>query len=1000
MNTFVIGLLLVAATASMPSARLTLRRAGRQSRASLMQQILRGASARVARTRWFIKGLVGISAACLVIGASVEAGSIPFRNGPGHPALAEKSELTKPWTKVEYSLRELVVARETGAVSRAPGAVNALGSLLREDKYGRVQVSVYLSSLTKAQLELLQVRGLEITFQGDSFGFVEGWTDVDNVEVLAALDFVTGVRPTLAPVMNTGSKLSDGDSILRAYHARSALGVSGLGVKVGLISDTVDGLSTAVASDELPSDVQVLKSVPGGTGEGTAMLEIVHDLAPGSPLAFYGPTTSGDMITGINQLKAAGATVIVDDLTFLDQPHFEEGPIAQAVNTVAAQGVVYATSAGNAAAAHYEAAYVDSNNGYGDHLFAPGVSSQQLTVVPGQSVIISLQWANKFGQSGDDYDLLVLDSSGSAVAGSLDVQNGDDLPLEIVQFYPTTPTVFVVVSRYSGVAQPIELYYYGAVNSVTYNTTAGSIPGHGNASGALTVATINVLGGDTIPYYSSQGPCNLAFPAAETRAKPDITGTDGVAVTGAAGFPTPFYGTSAAASHIAAIAALVRQANPALSAAQVRQALKSTSVDLGASGFDYVYGAGRANAYDAVASVLGSRNHSKLPTTLAGGATALEGFGATTPGGAGGRIIRVQTPTEAAVRAAITAANAGRAMIDFETTQPIPIQSALPRLTGNFVTVEGNGATLYVVAGKTANLIDVRGHDVIVRNIRLRGGLDNLRAQDATAYNVVFSHVSSTGSIDDGISIGYGAHDVTVQWCFLAGNTRSIFMKYSTTTKVSIHHSWIMKQWIRGPLVSESVLADLRNLIVEDWTEWGTRFEDSSRGNVVNSLFTLGAYAHSIGGKPGSSLRLNGRPVFTAGNVYQGDAQHTDDGSLKAPVPAPSVATQSVAQMSPLVRAQAGATPRDGVDQTCISTAAGWQVSELQPFVVPVSSAVAARAATSVAREPAESRARYSAFQRCSACDPDMRGGLSHRWHSEEWTASVSLSDIAGFGAP
>src|SRR5256885_7330372 len=53
----------------------------------------------------------------------------------------------------------------------------------------------------------------------------------------------------------------------------------------------------------------------------------------------------------------------------------------------------------------------------------------------------------------------------------------------------------------------------------------------------------------------------------------------------------------------------------------------------------------------------------------------------------------------------------------------------------------------------------------------------NIRAQFAGAYNIVFSHLSSTGSGDDGISIGYGAHDVTVQYCFLAGNTRSIFLR-------------------------------------------------------------------------------------------------------------------------------------------------------------------------------------------------------------------------------
>ena len=380
-----------------------------------------------------------------------------------------------------------------------------------------------------------------------------------------------------------------------------------------------------------------------------------------------------------------------------------------------------------------------------------------------------------------------------------------------------------------------------------------------------------------------------------------------------------------------------------------------------------------------------------------GDSDAIQGFGATTPGGADGRVVRVTTPTEAAVRAAIVAANAGRSIISFETTQPIAIQAALPRLTGSFVTIEGNGATLYVVPGKRANLLDVRGHDVIVRNIHLRNGLDNLRAQDATAFNVVFSHVSSTGSIDDGISIGYGTHDVTVQWCFLAGNTRSIFMKYSTTTNVSIHHSWIMKQWVRGPLVSGSILADLRNLIVEDWTMWGTRFESESSGNVVNSLFTLSPYARSIGGKPDSALRLTKRPVFTSGNVYQGIATQSDTGSALAPIAAPPVATQSVVDMLPRVRTRTGALPRDGIDQAYIDRRDGWKVTESTPFVVPVVVSTASAAMpTAAAAETSAHRAEYDAFQWYSAYDGDLEGEATLSQKADDtWTAAVSVQGLA-----
>jgi hypothetical protein len=310
----------------------------------------------------------------------------------------------------------------------------------------------------------------------------------------------------------------------------------------------------------------------------------------------------------------------------------------------------------------------------------------------------------------------------------------------------------------------------------------------------------------------------------------------------------------------------------------------------------------------------------------------VEGFGATTPGGEGERVIVVREPTESAVRAAFSDAREGYATVRFETTVPIEVRRSLPRLDGEFITVDGNGATLFAPAGAYVNLIDVRGHDVIVKNIRLRGGYDNLRASHG-ASDVVFSHVSSTGATDDGIAVTHDTEDVTIQYCFLAGNTRSLFLKYGSTTDVSIHHSWIMKQWARGPLVSSAVLADVRNVIVEDWTMWGVRFESASSGNVVNSLFALGPYAHHVGGKVNSALRLiQSGPVFTAGNVYEGLAQTGAEGASASPVPAPPVTTMPVAEMRDHVRRRAGCLPRDAVDQAYIEQQDGWDVTESRPF--------------------------------------------------------------------
>jgi hypothetical protein len=287
------------------------------------------------------------------------------------------------------------------------------------------------------------------------------------------------------------------------------------------------------------------------------------------------------------------------------------------------------------------------------------------------------------------------------------------------------------------------------------------------------------------------------------------------------------------------------------------------------------------------------------------------------------------------VRAAFTDANTtGQAVIRFAVDRPIAIVKKLPILSKPHLTIEGGGATLDGSGMKQGSaVLDIRTNDVVVRDLRLRNGDDNLRVDGPEAYRVVVTHVSSTGAGDDGISIGYGAHDVTVQYSFFAGNTRSIYCKFSGTNNVSLHHNWIMKGAIRSPIVSGSIVADVRNVIVEDWGQWGSRFEDGATGNVVGSLFVLSPHAVTVGGKPHAALRLKGAgPVHVADNAVRGAAEALVAGTAPAPIAAPAVQTLPVRDMEQLVRARAGCLPRDGVDQAYVSATTGWTVSETEPF--------------------------------------------------------------------
>jgi hypothetical protein len=98
----------------------------------------------------------------------------------------------------------------------------------------------------------------------------------------------------------------------------------------------------------------------------------------------------------------------------------------------------------------------------------------------------------------------------------------------------------------------------------------------------------------------------ILFPVPEVRFKPDLTGTDGVTTSLPPPF-NPFYGTSAAAPHVGAVAALMMEANPSYQIGLpglFRDALKATAVDLGAPSPDLDFGFGRADALNAVQNEL------------------------------------------------------------------------------------------------------------------------------------------------------------------------------------------------------------------------------------------------------------------------------------------------------------------------------------------------------------------------------------------------------------
>lgn len=121
---------------------------------------------------------------------------------------------------------------------------------------------------------------------------VSGYLPINKLDDLKNVPALRFARPSYKPIHNVGAVTSQGDVSMRSNIARTTYNVDGAGVKIGVISDSYDNLGGAaagVASGDLPTSIQVLKDLSDGSGsdEGRAMIELIHDVAPGSPQAFY-----------------------------------------------------------------------------------------------------------------------------------------------------------------------------------------------------------------------------------------------------------------------------------------------------------------------------------------------------------------------------------------------------------------------------------------------------------------------------------------------------------------------------------------------------------------------------------------------------------------------------------------------------------------------------------------------------------------------------------------
>jgi hypothetical protein len=553
---------------------------------------------------------------------------------------------------------------------------------------------VLIDAITKGDPQKLKAALVDLGLQRASqySNDVGGWLPVDQLDAATALTEVHAIRAAMMRT-RTGAVTSQGDYAQNSDIVRSDNSLSGAGITVGVLSDSYDcypvyaangvnasglngyannGFNTTAAGDmatgDLPASVNVIEDatcmnygapvqLPFGD-EGRAIMQIVHDVAPGAGLAFYTAENSeADFASGIGKLANAGAKVIVDDVGYFDEPFFQDGLVAQAINTVEASGVAYFSSAGNNGTLGYDNnaptfATAGTGQNVNEHLLnfdttgATTTTTLPVTIppmVPGEFVVIVVEWDQPYvtgapasGGSTSQIDACITNTTGNDIIDNGNLQAAtcsgastlgqDPVQIMIVDnpanaaANSSQETLDIVVGLVNGGTTPGRIKVVveddGAGSRITkFATNSGTVQGHPSAVGAAAVGAVffpNTLScgavTPTLELFSSAGGDPILFDdtgkrlaTPVIRQKPDFVGPDGgndtflgftlasAGITDSstvpqcannANFPN-FFGTSASTPHVASIAVLMLQADPALTPTQIYSILQQSGAPMG-----------------------------------------------------------------------------------------------------------------------------------------------------------------------------------------------------------------------------------------------------------------------------------------------------------------------------------------------------------------------------------------------------------------------------------